>query len=121
MVYMTVDNLGPYAEQNLIQMQNAAAHLPGNVKIAVLLDQNLSEGDFATGADKAWQGAARGDHPTQHRQHGRRNHVQHEPGHGGYRYPADAPELHCVGGDERPRAALRADHVGPRRRPARFE
>ena len=58
MVYMTVDNLAPYAEQNLIQMQNAAAHLPGNVKIAVLLDQNLSAGDFATGATK--HGRARG-------------------------------------------------------------
>ena len=54
-VYMTVDNLGQYAEQNLIQMQNAAAQLPGNVKIAVLLDQNTSD-DFATGSEAAWEG-----------------------------------------------------------------
>ena len=65
MVYMTVDNLGHYAKQNLIQMQNAAAKLPGNVKIAVLLDQNQSEGDFATGNTASntgngspWYGAA---------------------------------------------------------------
>ena len=69
MVYMTASTLGQDAQKNLIQMEQAAAQLPGTVHFVVLLDQptaNQSQHpDFATGGGAqtgaAWAAAGTGE------------------------------------------------------------
>lgn len=60
MVYMTASNLAQYAEENINQMEEAAANLPGTVHFAVLLDQSSAGQTFSTpvagGAPQAWGG-----------------------------------------------------------------
>jgi hypothetical protein len=59
MVYMTAGDLAPFAFQDINEMEDAAARLPGSVKIAVLWDQSQSGPIYATGggAQPAWGGA----------------------------------------------------------------
>lgn len=69
MVYMTASTLGQDAQKNLIQMEQAAAQLPGTVHFVVLLDQptaNQSQyPDFATGGGAQtgtdWSAAGTGE------------------------------------------------------------
>lgn len=69
MVYMTASTLGQDAQKNLIQMEQAAAQLPGTVHFVVLLDQPTADQsqypDFATGGGAQtgtdWSAAGTGE------------------------------------------------------------
>ncbi|SFH57310.1 clostripain-related cysteine peptidase [Planctomicrobium piriforme] len=57
-VYMTAGDLAKYAQQDINELEQAAARLSSSVNLVVLLDQS-PDGAFATGGDSqsAWAGA----------------------------------------------------------------
>ncbi len=56
MVYMTASDLAEFAFQDINEMEEALAGLPGSVNIAVLWDQSANENIYATagGAQAPW-------------------------------------------------------------------
>lgn len=60
LVYMTATDLGVYAEQDINELEQAAALLPASVNFAVFLDQSSQPRfQFATGGSPAWSGSGR--------------------------------------------------------------
>ena len=61
MIYMTASDLGNFAQEDLDEMERAAASLPETVKLAVLLDRAGNNNNFTTGQgqEAAWTDTGR--------------------------------------------------------------